>query len=420
MTMSRAVRSGSLENPSVPLSDATLADWLNSGSGWIGVDSGIIVNPKNSLLMSAVWRGVNLISGVSAALPLKSYTRSSADTRQESPDQVGKILRDPHPELTAFELWRLTYAHRLLWGNFYGFKQRNAAGQIEYIYPLEPSEIQVGCFNWARTEANPTGKIFRYAADGDADDPTSATVLTPVDVLHIPGFGYDGVCGVSPIRMARQGIGLSLAAERAGARLFGSGTMLSGILQTEQRLTSDQSKAIKDGWRAKVSGNANPTDIAVIDSGAKFQSLTMPNSDAQWLETRAFQIQEVERFIGVPPFLMMDTEKSTSWGTGLEQQATGWVTFDLTPTWLKPTEARLTKELLAPSNAYAEYTVDGLMRGDSTARGAYYRIMREVGAYSANDIRRLENRPPIDGGDEYLQPLNLAPLGYDPTKGATP
>lgn len=415
MTMSRVVSERrNLNDPQVPITDVALVEWMNSGSGF-SVDSGITVTPKGSLAMSPVWRAVTVVSGVAAALPLKTYVTNRDGSRSIAPTQVGLPISDPHPELTPFEWRRLTYAHRYLWGNFYGFKERNGAGQVRYVYPLNPAGMRVGCFKWARSEANPTGKVFQYT-----DDDGNVQTLTPVDVLHLPGFGYDGVTGVSPIRMARQAIGLGMAAERAGARLFGSGAMLSGILQTEQRLTKEQSDVIKAGWRTKVGGNANPGDVAVIDSGAKFQSLTMPYKDAQFLESRSFQVSEMERFLGLPPFMMMDTEKSTSWGTGLEQQATGWVMFDLAPNWLSPTEARLTKELLGPDNAYAEHTVEGLLRGDSVARGQFYRIMREVGAYSANDIRRLENRDPIEGGDMYLQPLNLAPLGSDPTRGATP
>jgi HK97 family phage portal protein len=153
----------------------------------------------------------------------------------------------------------------------------------------------------------------------------------------------------------------------------------------------------------------------VLDSGASFKPITMPNTDAQFLESRQFQVVEVARMFGVPPFLLMSTEKSTSWGTGLEQQAQGWVTFDLAPTWLAPTEQRITKELL-PADQYAKYALQGLLRGDSSSRATFYRAMRDIGAFSANDIRALEDMPPIVGpeGDAYLQPTYMAPLGSDP------
>lgn len=405
MTLLRALadmtRRSTLEDPELPITSTALAEWLGQG---FSVDSGVTVTPVGSLAMAAVWRGVNLLSGVCAGLPLKGYRRSD-DTRASL---NAKILTDPHPEMTGFEFWRLTYAHRMLWGNFYGRKVKALTGQIGEILPLNPEAMRVHRFPDAVGKGNPTGKVFVYT------DEQGTHSWTPSEVLHIPGFGYDGITGVSPIRMARQAIGLSLAAEKYGARLFGSGSLMSGVLQTEQRLDADQANLLKANWKSKMAGLDKSHEVAILDSGAKFQSLTMPNSDAQFLETRRFQAGEIERFLGIPPFLMMDTERSTSWGTGLEQQATGWVVFDLTPQWLKPTEARVTKELLLDTNSFAEYSVEGLLRGDSAARGMFYRIMREVGAFSANDIRRLENRPPIADGDQYLQPLNLAPLGTTP------
>jgi HK97 family phage portal protein len=233
-------------------------------------------------------------------------------------------------------------------------------------------------------------------------------------MLHIPGLGYDGITGCSPVRLASQGIGLAQAAEKSAARLFGSGNMIGGVLQTEQRLDPDQAARLKERWKAKMSGVHNSHEVAVLDSGASFKPVQMPNTDAQFLESRQFQVTEIARMFGVPPFLLMSTEKSTSWGTGLEQQAQGWVTFDLNPTWLTPTEQRVTKELL-PRALYANYQMGGLLRGDSAARATFYRAMRDIGAYSANDIRALEEMPPLaENGDVYLQPMYMAPLGSNP------
>ena len=397
-------RRNGLENPQRPLTDTAIAEWLGAD---LSTDAGVSVTPSSSLGMAAVWRSVSLIGGVSASLPFKAYRRGEERTQVDK-----RILWDPHPEMTGFEFWRLTYAHRCLWGNFYSRKVRNGGGLITELHPLDPSRMRVGRDRAWASELNPTGKVFLYTDDAGQQ------VLTPHEVLHIPGLGYDGVTGVSPIRVARQAIALALAAESYGARLFGQGSLMTGVLQTEQRLQAEDADKLKSRWRALMSGLKSAHEVAVLDSGAKFQSLTMPNDDAQFLESRQFQTREIERFFGVPPFLMMDTENSTSWGTGLEQQATAWVKFDLYPTWLAPTEGRATKELLLDPNVYAEHTIEGLLRGDSVARSTFYRVMREVGALSANDIRRLENRPPVPDGDTYLQPLNLAPLGYDPTTGA--
>lgn len=391
----------SLENPAVPLTSSSLLDWFGGGH----VDSGVAVNEQSALKMSAVFRCVSLISSVSAALPLHTYVRGTKDRA------VSALLDDPHPELTPIELWRLTYVHRCLWGNAYLQKMRNRGGQVVELWPITPDRVKVG--RVAPSTVNPQGKMFEVLDDAGRPQP-----MTPREIMHLPGLSYDGLIGMSLVRAAAQGIGLALAAESFGARLFGSGNLLSGILKTDQRLEQADAERLQGRWQQMSQGLDRAHKVAILDSGAMFQSLTMPSSDAQMLESRHFQITDASRFWGVPPFLMMETEKSTSWGTGLEQQAQGWVTFDLHPTWLAPTEQRITKELAAPGT-FAKYKSEGLLRGDSAARGIFYRVMREVGAMSANDIRELEDRPPVAGGDSYLQPLNLVPLGTIPDDGGT-
>lgn len=390
-----------LENPARPLTDASLLSMLGGTPG----DAGIAVTETSALKMSAVYRAVSLISGLGGALPLHTY---KADTKERQPSL---LLDNPHPEMTPLELWRLSYAHRGLWGNAVMQKVRNNAGQIQWLYPITPDRVRFG--RAKPSDLNPSGKVFEVT-----DDWGATHALTSREILHIPHFGYDGVMGLSPVKLAAQGIGLALAAESHGARLFGSGNLLSGILETDQRLQQEQAEALQARWRDKMMGLQRSHDVAVLDSGAKFHSLTMPNDDAQLLQSRHFQITDVARYFGVPPFLLGETEKSTSWGTGLEQQAQGFVTFDLHPMWLAPNEQRITKELLPPRR-YAKYKLEGLLRGDSIARAQFYRVMREIGAFSANDILDLEDRPPVEGGDERLQPKNMDPLGGPTDTGAT-
>ncbi|MFG2670845.1 phage portal protein [Streptomyces sp. NPDC048445] len=388
----------SLENPAVPLTDQSLAEWM----GGPQTDAGVPVSETSALHMPAVWRSVAVVAGVSSALPLHAYKSGTKDRAESA------LLDDPHPELTPLELWRLAYVHRALWGNAYLQKLRAPTGQIKELWPISPSRVQVERVR--PTADNPAGKVFYITDDFD-----QYHVLTSRDVLHIPGLGYDGLTGCSPVRAAAQGIGLAQAAEKGAAKLFGSGNLVSGVLQTEQRLTKEQATALKANWQAKVGGIENAQQVAVLDSGASFQPVTMPLRDSQFLESREFQITEIARMFGVPLFLLMESSKSTSWGTGLEQQAQGWVTFDLAPTWLGPTEQRITKELL-PVGEYAHYSLQGLLRGDSSGRATFYRAMRDTGVMSANDIRYLEELPPIPGpeGDTYLQPTYMAPLGSNP------
>jgi HK97 family phage portal protein len=387
----------SIENPAVPLTSQTLVDFLDPGSN---NDSGVAVNETTALAMPAVWRAVNLIAGTAATLPLKTYRNGTKERA------VVRLLENPHPDMPPNELWELSYAHRLLWGNSYFRKVRNAAGNLVWLLPIDPGAVKVG-----RTKRDPdmmSGKVYEVAAEGG-----QKVAWTDYEVLHIPGFGYDGVCGVSPIRLARQSIGLALAAEKTGAKLFGSGNMMSGILQTEQRLDNEQADRIKSRWRQSVQGLANSHDIAVIGSGAKFQPVTMPNSDAQFLESRRFQVSEIARWFGIPPHMLFDVEKTTSWGTGIEQQSIGFVVFTLRQ-WLVRTEQRVTREA-TPPGVYAEYAVEGLLRGDSAARAAFYKTMREIGAFNVDQVLALENLPPLpDGqGQGHIQPLNFGPLTDD-------
>lgn len=388
-------RRSALDNPAVPLTSASLLDVL----GGQPTDSGIQVNEHTALKMAAVYRCVALISNVSASLPIHAYKKGTLE-RTTSP-----LLENPHPEMTDYELWRLTYIHRCLWGNAYLYKVRDSVGRVQELRPLHPSQVQVG--RATSSELNPSGKMFKIT-----DQNGTPRAMTTREIMHIPGLGYDGITGVSPIRAAAQCIGISLAAESYAARLFGSGNLLSGILQTEQRLVQSDAERLQTRWSKMVNGLDRAHSVAVLDAGAKFQSLTMPANDAEMLASRKFQVNDLGRFFGVPPFMLMDTEKSTSWGTGLEQQVQGWVSFDLHPAWLAVTEKRITKEL-TPSNIYAKYSVQGLLRGDSMARAQWYRTMREIGAYNVDEIREYEDMPPVpDGlGKGYLQPLNFTPLG---------
>lgn len=402
MSLFGLFESRSPENPQIPLTSSALLDWLG---GPVNA-SGKQVTEKSSLAFSAVWRCASLISGVSSALPLHVYQDGTHDR------VPSVLLKNPHPELTSLELWRLTYVHKALWGNGYAQKVRDRGGRVRELWPITPDRVRVERVR--PTDANPGGKLFDVT-----DDWGTQHVLTSREILHLPGMGYDGVCGVSPVRAAQQAIGLGLAAEEYGARLFGSGNLMSGILQTEQRLTPDQADQLKQRWKAKMSGLDKAHDVAVLDSGASFQQVSMPARDSQFLESRTFAVEEIGRWFGVPHFLLGLTSKSTSWGTGLEQQAIGWVKFDLHPTWLAPTEQRVTKELLG-ATVEARYKIEGLLRGDSAARSQFYNVMRQVGAFSANDIRDLEDLPPVPDGDVRLQPLNMVPLGTEPEDTSEP
>ena len=250
-----------------------------------------------------------------------------------------------------------------------------------------------------------------YAIDG------GKIVATDADLMHIPGFSIDGIVGLSPIAMARQGIGLAMAAEGFGGRLFSSGSLASGVLETDSSLKPEQADAILARWKQKRAGLQHAHDPIILDNGAKFHQLTINPSDAQFLESRRFQISEIARMFGIPPHLLMDTEKSTSWGTGIEQQSISFVVYTLRP-WLTRIEQRVTK-VLQPNPIYARFTVEGLLRGDSKQRAEFYQTMWGLGSLSTNDIRALEELGPVDGGDVRYRPLNYGQLGTTDSANVT-
>jgi phage portal protein BeeE len=386
-------RRASIESPMVPLSSTGILEMLGMQPNNA---TGVAVTEKSSLRFGAVWRAVNLISGLGGALPLHSY-RSGTYERQQV-----QILNNPHPDMTPLEFWRLLYAHRSLWGNSYAPEAAQSGRH-------DPRDASAGAGARPGHERRVVGR--QPVGQGVHPRRQLDQPLTAKDIFHIPGFGYDGVCGVSPIRLAATTIGLGLAAEEYGARLWSAGSMLGGVLQTEQRLDQPSADRLKASWRDKVAGLSKAHEVAILDAGAKFQPITMPNNDAQFIESRDFQVSEVSRWFGVPPFLLNQTEKSTSWGTGLEQQATGFVKFDLHPVWLAPTEARVTKELTGSGASTPSTRSRACSAATRQSRAEFYNTMRQVGAFSANDIRELEDMPPIDGGDTYLAAAQHGPFG---------
>lgn len=379
----------SIESPAVPLTDVNLVQLMGGGAP---VASGATVTPSSSLGVSAVWRAVNLISGTIASLPLHAYRPQGEGRVRVTTGWGAELVEQPHRDLTPFEWWEFATASMLLWGNAYFRMDFSRGGASRWLLPILPDKVKVG-------RASDGTKVYDVAGEPLTDDA----------ILHLPGFGYDGICGVSPIRAARQGIGLALSSEEYAARLFGSGSLATGLLQTEQRLTPEQADLIQARWAAKRSGLGSAHGTIVLDSGAKFHQLTIPPVDAQFLESRAFQVSEVARIFGVPPHMLMDTEKSTSWGTGIEQQSIGWVVYTLRP-WLTRLEQRITK-LVRPSKLYVKFRVEGLLRGDSAQRAAFYRAMWSLGALSTNEIRALEDMDPVEGGDVRYRPLNMGVLG---------
>ncbi len=369
--------------------------------------SGKRVNERSAMQMTAVYSCVRILSEAVASLPLHIYEQQDGQSRKATDHPLFFILHDePNPEMTSFVFRETLMTHLLLWGNAYAQIIRNGKGQVIALYPLMPDRMKV--------DRDEDGQLF-YEYQVSKADPSinkSGTVrLHPQDVLHIPGLGFDGLVGYSPIAMAKNAIGMAIACEEYGAKFFAHGAAPSGVLE-HPGVLKDPSK-LRDSWQATFGGSANSGKVAVLEEGVKYTPISIAPEQAQFLETRKFQINEIARIFRIPPHMVGDLEKSSF--SNIEQQSLEFVKYTLDP-WVSRWEQAMTKILLTPEEKKKytiKFNVDGLLRGDYQSRMNGYAIARQNGWMSANDIRRLEEMDPIPeeaGGDLYLVNGNMLPL----------
>lgn len=371
-------------------------------------NSGQTVNEKTAMQMSAVYACVRIIAEAIAQIPLNVY-RFTADGGKEKDLQhpLFFLLHDePNPEMTSFIFRETLMSHLLLWGNAYAQIIRNGKGEVVGLYPLMPDRMQVD-----RNEAgNLVYTYTKYYDEVGAKHAYEQIKLPAYQVLHIPGLGYDGLIGYSPIAMARNAIGMSMAAEDFGATFFANGATPGGVLE-HPGIVKDPER-LRESWHAQFSGK-NSHNIAVLEEGMTFKPMSIPPEEAQFLETRKFQIDEIARIFRVPPHMVGDLEKSSF--SNIEQQSLEFVKYTVGP-WVARWEQSLAQALLLPSEKKRytiKYNLDGLLRGDYESRMNGYAVGRQNGWLSANDIRELENMnkiPAEEGGDEYLINGNMTKL----------
>lgn len=392
----------SLESPTQPLTSTALADWL----GGAPTSSGESVSEKRVLGIPAYYRAIAIVSGTMAGLPLKTY-----EIGTRTPVKQHLVLDDPNPRQTPFEFWQTNYMNALSWGNMFGRKLRDRSGIVREVWPIHPRRCEVE--DTFPTSSNPEGKWF-YVEHMDG----SVGRYTSWDIFHVPYMSPDGVQGVRPLQLFRESLGTGLAAEKTAGRLFRNNGRPAGILKTKQKLDQPTADTLKARWKANVGGPDNAGNIAVLGNDTEFQAVMLPPQDAQLLESRKWTVTEISRMVGLPPFMLGDVEKSTSWGTGIEQQVLGLVKFGLKH-WSDLVEQRASRELLPGGRTgrkwFSEYSLEGLLRGDSKARAEFYRVMVNIGAMTLNEVRVLENNEPVDGLDVFLISKNVT--AFDPSSG---
>lgn len=388
MTVLRALfgerRSSSLANPSSNLYDA-LVGLTDGDESW----SGASISPENALQVIAVYSCVRLISETIGSLPVRLIEREG-DTRttRDDLDEADLLADEPNPEQDAGEYWRLITAHMLLRGNGYAYKDYDRAGRLRALWPLRPDLVTPG-----RT---PTGRLAYHVQFHDRTGPFGIgdTVLFDTEVIHYKALGTDRGVGLSPVTLARQAVGTSKAAEEYGARFFANDARPGGLITVPGNLDQAGFDRLRARWKKLHQGSKNAHLMAVMDNGASWEQVGISNEDAQFLETRKFQTAEIARLFGVPPHMIGDVERSTSWGTGIEQQGIGFVVYTLRP-WIVRLEKATKRALFSGQPITPRFVVDGLLRGDSKSRMESYKIGREIGLYSINDILRMEDENPI-------------------------
>ena len=377
-----------------PMTSGRLAGLFGGGSM---TTSGAKVTPSGSWKTITVFRSIQLVSEAVAGLPLKAYSDAGDEGRKRVHPA---ILKNPHPDMTPFEFWRLVMAHRLTWGNYYALKRRNANGAIVRLDTLAPDLVTVSKSSRYATEGNPSGKYFSA--------PTFSggySELSPFDVLHIPGLGYNGLVGQSPLGMAREAIGAAQSTERLASSFFGSGMRLSGLIKHEKPLKEAEAERVRARMSQLLRSNSDH-DVGILDGGAEFERLSIPPNDAQFLETRVHQNSEIATLFGLDPGMLGLESRGQVYGSGVDAISRGFVRFTLLG-HLKNIEGRVTKELLAAPSRYAEFDTAGFERGDLKGRVSAYRQSIQAGILTPNEARKLENREALEGLDVSLFPANM-------------
>lgn len=365
-----------------------------------GSSSGKLVTERSAMQMTAVYACVRILSEAIAELPLHLYRYKEGGGKEKAIGHPLYLLLhdEPNPEMSSFVFRETLMTHLLLWGNAYAQIIRNGKGQVIALYPLMPNKMTVN--------RDTNGQLYyQYQRSSDEAHTMkgSMVILQTSDVLHIPGLGFDGLVGYSPIAMAKNAIGLAIATEEYGSKFFANGAAPSGVLEHPGTI-KDPSK-VRESWQQTFGGSANSNKIAVLEEGMKYTPISISPEQAQFLETRKFQINEIARIFRVPPHMVGDLEKSSF--SNIEQQSLEFVKYTLDP-WVIRWEQSIQRRLLTPDEKksyFVKFNVEGLLRGDYASRMNGYATARQNGWMSANDIRELENLdriPAEQGGDLYL------------------
>jgi HK97 family phage portal protein len=375
-------------------SNQKLVDFINGTD--IDINAGVHISEESSLGVTAVYACVKIIAESIASLPLHLIRETSGIRTRARDHPLYGVLHDlANEETTSLNFREACLASLLLWGNAYARIERHN-GHVTALWFLKPQRMDV------YRDTNTSKLIYRYTTE------TGQLVeFDAHEIFHVIGFSLDGLKGMSPIQQAKQTIGLTFATEEYGAKFFANGARPGGVLETPGVVKDPE--RLRASWNAQFQGSRNSHKIAVLEEGIKYHSIGIPPDEAQFLETRKFQLSEICRIFRVPPHMIADLDRATF--SNIEHQSIEFVQHTLRP-WIVRYEQAIYKCLLSKEERhlyYAKFNVDGLLRGDYHSRMQGYAIGRQNGWLSANDIRELEDMNPIKDGDIYLVNGNMVP-----------
>lgn len=381
----------------VGLTDPRLYSYFGGGETYAGE----MVSIESSLRVDTVWACVRLIATTISTLPMQVY--------QKLPDGRGQPVRNvplfsllhdqPNADMTAATFWTAIVACLLLWGNAYAAIERRADRTVIALMPLLPNRLTI-------TRESDGSLLYHYAWQNVRRD------YTEDEIFHVKGFSLDGIVGMSPISQARETLGIAMAAEKSAASFFRNSMRPSLVMKAPAYLSEAQRERFGDSWMEKFTGSLNAGRVPVVEGGWSLEQITMKPEDAELLATRAYSVEQICRWYGVSPVMVGHMEKTTAWGTGLEQMNLWFLTYTLRP-WLRSIEQEITRSVLSPAQRilyYAEFNVEGLLRTDSEKRALMMRTLVDAGINTPNEMRAKNNDPPLDGGDQLTMAAGRMPL----------
>lgn len=361
--------------------------------------SGAVINEESALTISALWACIRVIAWTTASLPLITYTRLNPKGKERNPghNNYSLLKETPNPLQTAFEFYSLMSVFQNLWGAGIAEIELNKDGKPVALWPLPPWRVKI--------ITGSRGNLF-YEVDLGTGVPRK---IPYYNCVVFPSLQSNQFEWKSPIQVHRETIGMAQALGEFGARTFGQGTNPAGVIMHPTRLKEQSEKDLRTKFKENYEGLGNSHRLMLLEEGMKFERIGLPPEDAQYLETRKFTVEEIARIYNVPLHMIQHLEKSTSWGTGIEEMTIGFVTFTLRP-YLIQWEQEIKKKLFVDDKInFAEFLLEGLLRGKLKERYESYAIGRQWGWLSADDIREIENMNPLPNksGEIYLIPMNM-------------